>query len=79
METPQKGGPDSPLAQEVAKRKKIFYLYVVLLVLITAFAFYDLSQHEVSYITFLPLFFIPLCFMTWKRYKQVADQLDDKK
>ncbi len=70
---------DEQLLHEVQKRRGLFYVNVVLIVLMTANSIYGFTRTGFSVITILPLIFLPMLIAGQRRYKEAMDVLRSRK
>ncbi|WP_088324729.1 hypothetical protein [Polaribacter tangerinus] len=67
------------LQKKLKSQKKMFYLKVIIVILMIAFSIFYTLENNISFYTFLPLFFIPMTIYMYLEMKKIAKELKSRK
>ncbi|PQJ80092.1 hypothetical protein [Polaribacter porphyrae] len=67
------------LLKKLKKQKKMTFVQGFLVFLMIIVAIFSTIEEGVSYLTFLPLFFIPMLFVMLNEVKKIKKELDSRR
>lgn len=67
------------LQKKLKSQKKMFYLKVIIVILMIAFSIFYTLENNISFYTFLPLFFIPMTIYMYLEMKKISKELKSRK